>query len=295
VVVAAVGNSDEAPEQPWRYASYPAALPHVLGVSALTRDGSSPDFSNRDAIFNDIAAPGQDILSTFPRSLTAARPQCPEQGYSPCGSDEYRTGEGTSFAAPQVAAAAATIIGTRPDLSADQVTALLSRSATDVSAVTGCRYCPLGRDPLTGWGRLDVSAALAALTGPLPAADAFEPNDDAGEHAYPLWGAQRRIVATLDYWDDQSDVYRVQLQRGERLFVSLVGPTGTDTTLALWLPETLEVDDLAHQVFRARLSSRPGPDEFLGYRAPVAGSYFLHVKLTAEGAGAYRLSIVRQR
>ena len=29
VVVAAVGNSDQAPESPWKYASYPAALPHV--------------------------------------------------------------------------------------------------------------------------------------------------------------------------------------------------------------------------------------------------------------------------
>ena len=35
IVVAAVGNGDNAPEMPWRYASYPAALPHVLGVSAL--------------------------------------------------------------------------------------------------------------------------------------------------------------------------------------------------------------------------------------------------------------------
>jgi subtilisin family serine protease len=294
VVVAAVGNSDQAPERPWRFASYPAALPHVLGVSALTRDGASPEFSNRDAVFNDLAAPGQEIMSTFPRSLTAARPQCPEQGYSPCGTDEYRAGEGTSFAAPQVSAAAATIIGTRADLTAEQVTAVLSRSATDVSAATGCRQCPLGRDPLTGWGRLDVSAALAALAGPLPHVDALEPNDDAGKHAYALWGSKRRIIATLDYWDDQSDVYRVHLQRGQRLFASLVGPERTDTSLALWRPGTLEVDDLAQQVLRARLASRPGPDEFLAYRAPVAGFYYLHVKITAEGAGAYRLTILKR-
>ena len=72
VVVAAVGNSDEAPPTPWPFASYPAALPHVLGVSALARDGSVPAFSNRDKIYNDIAAPGQAILSTFPLALTAA-------------------------------------------------------------------------------------------------------------------------------------------------------------------------------------------------------------------------------
>ena len=42
VVVAAVGNAEQGAIQPWPYASYPAALPHVLGVSALARDGSVP-------------------------------------------------------------------------------------------------------------------------------------------------------------------------------------------------------------------------------------------------------------
>ena len=48
VLVAAVGNSDQAPTSPWPYASYPAALPHVVGVSSLTRDGSVSSFSDRD-------------------------------------------------------------------------------------------------------------------------------------------------------------------------------------------------------------------------------------------------------
>src|SRR5262249_12959570 len=37
LVVAAVGNSDQAPYSPWPFASYPAALPHVVGVSSLAR------------------------------------------------------------------------------------------------------------------------------------------------------------------------------------------------------------------------------------------------------------------
>src|SRR5262249_8139614 len=40
VVVAAVGNADEAYATPWPYASWPAALPHVIGVGALTRSGN---------------------------------------------------------------------------------------------------------------------------------------------------------------------------------------------------------------------------------------------------------------
>ena len=66
LVVAAVGNGDKAPHAPWEYANYPAALPHVIGVSAIAKDGTVPDFSNRDRVFNDIAAPGQDIFSTLP-------------------------------------------------------------------------------------------------------------------------------------------------------------------------------------------------------------------------------------
>ena len=101
--------------QPWPFASYPAALPHVVGVSALARNGSSPAFSNRDRIFNDLAAPGQRLLSTFPRALTAPFKECFDQGYSSCGPEEYRQAEGTSFAAPQVSAAAASLLALRPD------------------------------------------------------------------------------------------------------------------------------------------------------------------------------------
>ena len=80
VLVAAVGNADEAYSEPWPYASYPAALPHVIGVSALTRSGNVADFSDRDAVFNDIAAPGAGIFSTFPAAITAAPPDVHRPG-----------------------------------------------------------------------------------------------------------------------------------------------------------------------------------------------------------------------
>ena len=80
VVVAAVGNAEQGATKPWPYASYPAALPHVLGVSALARDGSVPRFSNRDKIYNDIAAPGAGIISTMPLEMTAPFKECLDQG-----------------------------------------------------------------------------------------------------------------------------------------------------------------------------------------------------------------------
>jgi len=293
LVVAAVGNGDQAPTTPWRYASYPAALPHVLGVSALARSGSSPGFSNRDPIYNDIAAPGEEILSTLPRHMTAAFPQCQEQGYSSCGPDEYRTAEGTSFAAPQVSAAAATVLAERPTLRPEQVSALLVGSADDVNAARGCRTCPAGRDRYTGWGRLDVSSALGLLAGQLPPRDRYEPNDDAGPRAVQVYGRRTRIEATLDFWDDQQDVYGVFLRKGQRVYAGLMGPPRTDVNLVLWRPGTVGVDDLRHQRRRVTQSAHPGPREFLAYRAPRAGVYYLQVKMSSAGAGRYRITLVK--
>lgn len=125
VVVAAVGNSDEAPTTPWPYASWPAALPHVIGVGALTRSGNVPDFSDRDTTYVDIAAPGVGIFSTFPKDLTAAQTDCPAQGYTDCAVGDYHHPEGTSFAAPQVSAAAAVLFGVDPELTSSQVTRIL--------------------------------------------------------------------------------------------------------------------------------------------------------------------------
>lgn len=35
VVFAAVGNGDQTSSEPWRFASYPAAQPHVIGVRTV--------------------------------------------------------------------------------------------------------------------------------------------------------------------------------------------------------------------------------------------------------------------
>ena len=297
VVVAAVGNNTDTPPRVWPYASYPAALPHVLGVSALARDGSVPVFSHRDRIYNDVAAPGTGIVSTFPLALTAQAKECPEQGFSICageGVEDFRRGQGTSFAAPQVSAAAAILIAVRPGLRPEQVTALLTRSARDVSAATGCPICAPQRDALTGWGRLDVTAALRQLAaGQTAPRDGYEPNDDAGDAAAVLWGQTRRLDATLDFWDDQNDVYAIKLRRGQPVYVSVRGPAGYDTNLILWKPGTTRVDDLASLDRVAKQSAHPGRREHLSYRAQEAGWHYVQVKLGSRGAGKYRLVIVK--
>jgi thermitase len=295
VVVAAVGNSDEAYATPWPYASYPAALPHVIGVSALTRTGAVPDYSDRDPVFNDLAAPGSDIFSTFPLALTSEAAGCTPQGYTACGTTEYRHPEGTSFAAPQVAAAAAVLLAVDPALTNSQVGTILERSADDVNAANGCRQCPLGRDLFSGWGRLDVAKAIGQLTagGPLPAPDRYETNDDAGSQAYTLWGKKRTVRATIDYYDDPVDVYRIALGKGEQLKARLVGGwDGANVNLILWRPGTVKVETRDREL-RAAESIAPGAVQQIRYRATTQGWYYVEVTVTSPGTGPYALALAK--
>ena len=298
VVVAAVGNGPQSPATPWPFAGYPAALPHVLGVSAIRRDGSVPAYSNRDAVYNDIAAPGDAIFSTIPRSLVSSDAGCAGEPYSDCSeSQEFRDAIGTSFAAPQVAAAAALLIGQNPKLTPDQVTWLLERTATDEGPATGCVMCGAGRDRFSGWGRLDVAAALTRLTGglQLPQADAYEPNDDAGPWSRALPPLPRTVSPTLDYWDDDVDVYRVNLARGQKLFLRLsTAFASAKLQLTLWRPGTTHVLP-PHAVPHDRVSigKRVHGQLRIAYRARSAGTFYVEVRLDTQTANplAYKLAL----
>ena len=291
LVVAAVGNADSAPTEPWNYAGYPAALPHVLGVSALNRDGSVPNFSNRDARYVDIAAPGESIFSTLPKALTlTTRPSCIPQGYSDCGPIEFRRGEGTSFAAPQVSAAAALLFATDPALQSDQVSTILTRAALDSNRDTGCLRCYFGRDPLTGWGLLDVGSAVRALSDPYPEPDRYEANDRVST-ATALWGRKgQRISATIDYWDDREDIYKVKIHRGQKLVAQLRGPSAANSDLFLWKPGTTRIRGSAvNQRFLAAQSKSPGSFDRIKLRVQKTGWYYVVVKISSPGSGRYTL------
>jgi subtilisin family serine protease len=294
VVVAAVGNSDQAPESPWKYASYPAALPHVLGVSAMSDTGAIPLFSNRDRIYNDIAAPGLRILSVLPRPLTARFPSCTEQGYSSCGPEEYREAQGTSFAAPQVSAAAAVLLSLRPTLRPEQVTQLLQQTAVDLDVSTGCSACAVGRDAYSGRGRLDVAAAITVMSKHVPERDFYETNDDLGSRAYVAYGSNRRIQATVDFWDDQDDVYAISLDRNQPVYVGLTGEdTTVDLSLAFWLPKATSVERVADYRYRVRTSARNGSRQYLSYRPSKGGTFYVQVRMSSPGATRYRLVVVK--
>jgi opacity protein-like surface antigen len=289
LVVAAAGNGNDAPQTPWPYASYPSAFPHVLGVAAYGRSGAVPGFSNRDDVYIDLAAPGMDIFSLLPRAVTAKFPSCPEQGYSSCGPKEYRHADGTSFSSPQVAAAAAVLIGAAPALRPDQVGALLKVAAEDATPANGCNDCTPGPDPLTGFGRLDVAAAMQALRARVPTPDRFEPNDDAGRRAAIVY-RPLDVRATLDWWDDPNDVYAVHLRRGQRMSALVRAGAKVDASIVLWKPGLHALADARSDLRAKRSIHGPGVPERIVFRARRSGWYSLQVKLARPPAGPYPAS-----
>lgn len=140
--------------------------PHVLAVGAVGRDGVRATFSNHGP-FVDFLAPGQGVTSLYP-----------EKGYA--------RWNGTSFASPLVASAAALVIAANPALTPMQVADVLRQSiaADDES-----------RHPDTLPGVIDaaraVELAMAIALGDVPApatrlAQAGMPGheaDEAWQHA----------------------------------------------------------------------------------------------------------------
>jgi hypothetical protein len=227
-----------------------------------------------------------DIVSTFPTALTD--PNCAWPGYNICAAPPNASGAGTSFSAPLASAAAALLLAQRPSLTASQVMALLEKSAVDIATA--------GRDASTGNGRLDVADALAAALTLAPPADRFEVNDDAGSRAHTIYGTTRhRVRATIDAYDDPSDVYRLYLRAGRTATFHLDGPNGRKPTLVLWRPGTKHVTPVTAIAVRtgAVLAFKGGADPRFTYRVPRSGWYFVEVKAPKAGGGAYDLTVTK--
>lgn len=276
LIVAASGNSF----QEGNPLTFPASLSHVLTVAATGLSGAATSFSSASAAV-DLAAPGESIPLAVP--LSAAR-------------SGYAAGSGTSFAAPIVAGAAAWVWTMRPDLDNTQLFDLMRFSARD----TG----PAGFDRATGFGILDIPAALAR---PALAADAREPNDDvfdvkphgllaSGLPALTRSGRRRATVdARLDVVEDPEDVYRVWVPARTRVTVTASGSANVD--LELWGSRTHTVTERGSAQRRdlIAVSALPGgAADAVTARNTTRSGHFVYVDVflgRGVGSAAYRLAV----
>jgi subtilisin family serine protease len=199
LVVAASGNSGEEDNE----LSYPGANPHVLTIGATDDTDVPASFTTRSP-YVDLAAPGVDI------PVASAL------------DDSWQPESGTSFSSPMVAGAAAWLWTVRPTLDASQVAEILRTTARDVSTP--------GYDDSTGYGILDVQAALNA---PTPVRDLPEPNDDTSE-ATTVTSASKVATAVsgrVIAFDDPRDVLRVFMPARKTLSVKVTS-TGVGVTVA---------------------------------------------------------------
>lgn len=134
IVIAAAGNDNTSSP------SYPAALNHVIAVSATDQNNGKAWFSNYGS-YVDLAAPGVSIYSsTFD------------------GSYGYKSG--TSMASPFVAGAAALLLSQDNTMTPSELETTLENTALDLGAA--------GRDNNFGYGLIDVNAAIKTVNPTLP-------------------------------------------------------------------------------------------------------------------------------
>ena len=151
VIVAAAGNM--ASSSPF----YPAAVPGVIGVSGTdSQDQYWPVSNYGDYI--DVSAPGVNIYSSY---------------YDLVNTSGYAYMSGTSMASPFVTGLVGLILSRRPELTVDEVTDLVAKTAKDLGDP--------GRDQLYGFGRVDAHQALVAAN------DGIDPavQDPDGGAAHP--------------------------------------------------------------------------------------------------------------
>lgn len=97
-VVAPAGNEDSA------CAHWPAAHPDVIGVAATDPAGTAKAVFSNWGEWVDCCSIGVDVLSTFGDVVAFPQDYDPLPGEAPWEYDGWATWDGTSFAAPKVAA-----------------------------------------------------------------------------------------------------------------------------------------------------------------------------------------------
>ncbi|WTS98338.1 type VII secretion-associated serine protease mycosin [Streptomyces sp. NBC_00096] len=164
VVVASAGNGGLQGD----HASYPAAYPGVIAVTAVDRKGRKAAFSTRNW-YATVSAPGVGVVIADPDR-------------------SYYEGWGTSAASAFVSGAVALVKAAHPGLSPAQIKKLLEDTASNSPAG--------GRDDARGFGLVDPVAALQAADAMSPEPPVPAPAAAAGPYfgpgPEPVSGSGRR-------------------------------------------------------------------------------------------------------
>ncbi|MBD5803306.1 Thermophilic serine proteinase precursor [Azoarcus sp. Aa7] len=150
VLVAAAGN--DYADSP----TYPAAFPEVIAVAATDRHDNLAYFSTFGKSWVSVAAPGHNILSTYPNSACGLAANDPEGCYTWLS--------GTSMASPHVAGVAALVLAHTPGLTNVQARGYIENNA-DTAGALGQNF-----KAWVKYGRVNARAALDGQNPPPPAA-----------------------------------------------------------------------------------------------------------------------------
>lgn len=177
LMIAAAGNSSEP------FSLYPAALPNVISVAALDRDLQLGG-SNFGASI-DIAAPGEDILTT---DLL---------GDATSGEDGYGYKSGTSMAAAHVSGVSALLFSANPSCNNGQVRQWLIHTTQQlrIPQLVGAGLI----DAYTALTVTDVPIASIAVN-PIHQENKLEISGSAGGSGFQQYWIDYGISETPDLW-----------------------------------------------------------------------------------------------